>query len=216
VYTSASPKLEACRRRGPGCELYIVEGDSAAGAVCRVRDAQFQAVLPMQGKPMNAIKAKPESVRSYPLFAALIAALGGGAGDDFNLEKLHYERIILLMDPDADGIHCGMLMLMFFYRCMRPLLAQERLLLAQAPMASISAAALEQPHHPHTDAEFRNLCAQLRARGIDDFQTVRYRGLAGIDQPTLAHTCVYPGTRRVRTLSVADAEAAIAVFGGVA
>jgi DNA gyrase subunit B len=207
-------KLIDCTQHGAGTELFIVEGDSAAGAVANVRDAQTQAVLPMQGKPLNAVKAGHDKTQAFPLYAALLDALGCGYGNACDPSKARYERIVLLMDPDADGIHCGALMLLFCYRGLLPLLEAGRVLLALAPMASVSSAAVDQPLLPHTDAEFRNLLKQFNERGITDVQTTRYRGLAGIDLPTLAHTCLHTATRRTRVLTLADAEEAISVFGG--
>ena len=98
---------------GSGAELFVVEGDSAAASVSRVRDPRFQAVLPMQGKPLNAVKASRQKVVSHAFFGPLIAALGTGIDADFRLGGLRYDRVLLLMDPDADGIHCGVLMLLF-------------------------------------------------------------------------------------------------------
>ncbi len=215
MYPPKQPlKLIDCTQHGAGSELFIVEGDSAAGSVASVCDGQFQAVLPMQGKPLNAVKAGHDKTRAFPLFAMLIEALGCGYGKDCDASKARYEKIILLMDPDADGIHCGALMLMFCYRGLLPLVQSGRVLLAQPPLASLTSASIDQPLLPHTDAEFRSLLKQFNDRGITDLQTTRYRGLAGIDLPTLSHTCLQPTTRRIRVLTPKDAEDAIAVFGG--
>ncbi len=140
MYPSRSLKLEDCTGNGAGTELFIVEGDSAASIVCRVRDERFQAVLPMQGKPLNAYRATPKKVVTNPWFAALTDAIGTGIGDDFALKKIRFARIVLLMDPDADGIHCGALLLMFFYRWMRPLLEAGHIAMARAPLATIRTA----------------------------------------------------------------------------
>ena len=115
-------KLDDCTHHGigSGAELYVVEGDSAAGAVSRMRNAAYQAVLPMQGKPLNTVRATAQRVVANPWFAALTDALGTGLGDAFEIKALRYDRVILLMDPDADGIHCGALVTLFFYRWMRP------------------------------------------------------------------------------------------------
>jgi DNA gyrase subunit B len=212
MYPPKPLKLLDCARHGVGTELFIVEGDSAAGAVARVRDEATQAVLPMQGKPLNALKAGPAKTRAYPLFAMLVEALGTAE----DLQHARYERVVLLMDPDADGIHCGALMLLFFLAAQTPWLEAGRVLLAQAPLASIASASFDQPVLPHTDAELRSALAQCQHKNITDIQTTRFRGLAGIDLPTLAHACVHPQTRRVRVLSLADAQAAADVFGGTA
>jgi DNA gyrase subunit B len=119
IFNNKPVKLQDCQQHGinSGTELFLVEGDSASSAVGGLRNVQFQAVLPMQGKPLNTIKSTPQKMAENPLFKALIDALGTGYGDSFQLKNLRYERIVLLMDPDADGIHCGALLLMFFYRC---------------------------------------------------------------------------------------------------
>jgi DNA gyrase subunit B len=163
----------------------VVEGDSAAGAVSQVRDEQYQAVLPMQGKPLNAVEASLSKVIAYPLFAALTEALGTGAGSGFELDRARYERVVLLMDADADGIHCGALLLLFFYRMMRPLLDSGHIVMAQAPLATIVLPESGEAMHAHSEQEYRNLGERLRSRGINDFTAVRYRGLAGIDLATI-------------------------------
>ena len=115
MYFKNTPiKLINSRTHGAGTELFIVEGDSAASTVAHLRDGVFQAVLPMQGKPLNAIKARPEKVANYPLFKAVMDSLGAGFGTDFDLDKLQFERVVLLFEPDADGIHSGALVLLVF------------------------------------------------------------------------------------------------------
>ncbi len=215
MYPPKPLKLVDCHTRGVGTELFIVEGDSAAGAVELVRDPATQAVIPMQGKPLNAIKAGRTKTAAYPLFALLAEALGTANFANAGLEKSRYERVVLLMDPDADGIHCGALMLLYFFAAQRPWLEAERLHLALAPLASVSAPRLEQPLHPHTDAELSHVLAQCHAKDVTEVETRRFRGLASIDQPTLSHTCVQPTTRRTRVLTLADAQDAVRVFGGL-
>lgn len=120
-YSGARSKFEDCIQHGlgGGAELFIVEGDSAAGAVANLRNAQTQAVLPMQGKPLNALRTSGERVSEFSLFKQLVAALGVNLldtepGEASDLATLLFDRVLLLFDPDADGIHCGALMLMFF------------------------------------------------------------------------------------------------------
>ena len=192
--------------------MFIVEGDSASSAVCRVRDERRQAVLPMQGKPLNAIRATPKKVAENPWLNALTDGLGAGVGNEFAIDKVRYDRVVLLMDPDADGIHCGALLLMFFYRWMRPLLEAGRVLMARAPMATIIAG--DRQIHLRSEAEYRAECERLRNAGLPNFATNRYRGLAGTDLKVLATTCVEPETRILTVVRSVDAEAAIAVFGG--
>jgi DNA gyrase subunit B len=212
MYPPRPLKLDDCIDHGPGTELYVVEGDSASSAVCRVRDERYQAVLPMQGKPLNAIKATPKKVAANPWFAALTQALGTGIGDAFDLSQARYERVILLMDPDADGIHCGALLLMFFRRWIEPLLTSGRIAMARAPMATIQANGTQ--FHVRSEQEHRAQSERLMEAGISSFETVRYRGLAGMDLAVLAATCVEPATRVLTTVEIADADSAIAVFGG--
>jgi len=212
-------KLHDCARHGidSGAELYVVEGDSAALAVSRVRNSEYQAVLPMQGKPLNTVRATAKKVATNPWFAALTAALGTGLGDAFALDSRRYERVILLMDPDADGIHCGALALMFFYRWMRPLLDDGRVGIAQAPLATLIVESAGHPEyaerHVRSETELRAASDQLKARSDVRIVMRRYRGLAGTDLPVLAATCLDPATRTLRRVDAADAQAAIAVFG---
>jgi DNA gyrase/topoisomerase IV subunit B len=133
-------KLHDCQQHGlgSGAELFVVEGDSASKTVCRARDPATQAVLPMQGKPLNALKAGKGVVERNELFQILIHAIGAGWDDQLDLTKLRYDRLILLFDPDADGIHCGALMSMFFHRWMRPLLDSGRLSIIRPPLYEIS------------------------------------------------------------------------------
>lgn len=207
-------KLADCRRHGAGsgAELFLVEGDSAAGSVSLVRDPETQAVLPLQGKPLNAAKAPPEKVAAYPFFRVLAEAVGAGDGPAFDLARARYERIVLLMDADADGIHCAALMCLYFYRRMWPLLEAGRVSIAHAPLASISAPTLPRPEYVFTDVEYRARAQALRAAG-HDVQVVRYRGLAGLDLGTLAASCVRPATRVLHVLGRPDADAMLRVLG---
>ncbi|HYN78770.1 MAG TPA: hypothetical protein VES73_13390, partial [Lamprocystis sp. (in: g-proteobacteria)] len=126
--------------------------------------------------------------------------------------------VILLMDPDADGIHCGALVSMFFYRWMRPLLDAGRVGIAQAPLATLVVESAGHPqhaeHHVRSEQEQRAMIERLQALGDTQVAMRRYRGLAGTDLHVLAATCLDPATRTLRPVGAADAEAAIAVFGG--
>ena len=208
-------KLTDSRRHGAGTELFIVEGDSAASTVAALRDGQFQAVLPMQGKPLNAIKASAEKVAAYPLFKALDESLGidhsRPTADLFVWDDLRFERLVLLFDPDADGIHSGALMLMFVYQYLRPLLDQGRVLMIHAPWVQISLTE-QQPLYAYSEAQALALTQQLRAQGKTP-QVVRYRGLSGIDRAILMQTCIDPATRNARVMTEQDALAAIEIFG---
>jgi DNA gyrase subunit B/topoisomerase-4 subunit B len=216
MYFKNTPvKLTDSRRHGAGTELFIVEGDSAASTVAALRDGQFQAVLPMQGKPLNAIKASAEKVAAYPLFKALNESLGidhsRPTADLFVWDDLRFERLVLLFDPDADGIHSGALMLMFVYQYLRPLLDQGRVLMIHAPWVQISLTG-QQALYAYSEAQALALTQQLRAQGKTP-QVVRYRGLSGIDRAILMQTCIDPATRNARVMTEQDALAAIEIFG---
>jgi DNA gyrase subunit B len=208
-------KLDDCQAhgQGSGSELFVVEGDSAAAAVSRVRDPAFQAVLPMQGKPLNALKASEKKVAGHPLFQALADAIGAGIGDRFDLTACRYERILLLMDPDADGIHCGVLMLMFFQRWMPTLLDAGCVEIVRPPWGEVSAAGAASPAFAFSEPELQLLADDLRARG--GVVARRYRGLAAIDARVLAATCIMPASRRTSPVSATEAAALIGILSGI-
>lgn len=197
---------------GSGAELFVVEGDSAAIAVARVRDARFQAVLPMQGKPLNALKANKKAVSGYALYSILIDAIGAGWHDSIDCSKARYDRVMLLMDPDADGVHCGTLIMFFFYRWMRPLLDTGMLHVVRAPMMEITGPSIGKPLYATTPNESVRICSELGSRGITVFSKQRFRGLANLSSATLASTCLDQQTRVTQRLQVRDAEAAIALM----
>ena len=237
-------KLEDCRDHGAksGAELFVVEGDSAAGAVTVLRNAIFQAVLPMQGKPLNALKATANKVNTNELYGKLATALGvplvdghrakamqsqltlgleaptlGPTSAPSELQDLRYERVLLLFDPDADGIHIGALMLMFFARWMRPLLEAGRIEMVRPPLFEITwqqnnqacAAPLLAYSISHRDAIHR----QLTQQGATGINFRHFRGLGSIDQTLLLKTCIDPKNRLAQVMSIQDAQAAIEVFG---
>ncbi len=212
IYNNQAIKLQDCHQPGATAELFLVEGDSASQAVASLRNAQLQAVLPMQGKPLNTIKAPITKVAENALFSALITALGTGVGDDFDLQKCRYGRIVLLMDPDADGIHCGALMLMFFYRWMPALLESGRVELVRPPVGEVLDTATGELQHAYTEAQFVRMCAQTKSA---DHQmiTQKYRGLAGISPDLLARTCINPLSRKTSVMGVKDALMVMEIFG---
>jgi DNA gyrase subunit B/topoisomerase-4 subunit B len=210
-------KLVDCESHGAGsgAELFVVEGDSAALAVSQVRQARTQAVLPMQGKPLNALRATAGKVSANPFFMALVDAIGAGWGGTLDLRSMRYERVLLLTDPDADGIHCGALLLMFFHRWMPALLKQGRLEIVRPPFGEITRGHGEPSQLVYSEPEFQAVSAELRAGESTAFTALRYRGLGSLELETLAALCVRPGTRRARTLNVADAEVAMQVFASL-
>jgi DNA gyrase subunit B/topoisomerase-4 subunit B len=212
---SLAPKLSDCDVHGPGsgAELFVVEGDSAASAVVAVRDPRLQAVLAMQGKPLNAVRATDRRVAAHPFYRALTAALGTGWGAACDPARLRYERLVLLTDPDADGIHCGALVLMFLHRWLSTLLVRGRVQVVRAPVGVVEPADGGPRVHAFAEPQFQAECAAGRQRDGGAFRALRYRGLASLDPQDLSRLCVAPATRNARTLTAADAEHAIDVFG---
>ena len=210
-------KLRDCRRHGvdSGAELFIVEGDSAAGAVHLARDPEFQAVLAWQGKPANALRAPAAKIGANPHYAALIEALGAGWGPDFRLDARRFQRVLLLMDPDADGLHCGALALIFLHRWMRPLLAGGYVETVWAPRVELHFPGETEPTYAYHDAHYHRLRDEFRRQGRTNFETVHHRGLASIPGAALRKTCLQPATRVSSVMSVAEAEAAGQTFAGV-
>lgn len=206
-------RLDDCRQAGAdaGAELFVVEGESAAASVVRVRDPGFQAVLPMQGKPLNALRAARDKVLAHPLFGPLIDAVGTGLEPAYRAASLRYGRILLLMDPDADGIHCGALLLMFFQRWMPRLIESGRVELVRPPWGEVTAGG--RVHRGLSDAELTTLADRLRDQGPVTVR--RYRGLAAIDAEVIRDTCVSPVTRRTTRVSAADVADMIGFLDGL-
>ena len=211
-----APKLIDCSRGGRDAErpteLFIVEGDSAASTISRVRDASFQAILPMQGKPMNAVKASLDDLKKNIQFAALFEALGVDLANQNREEDIRYERIILLFDPDADGIHARTLMLLFFHRWMRWWLNAGRIFDAHAPQWEIVSSALPQPAYAATPDHLDRVRQHLRDQGVTEIKTRRFRGIGSIDGQILKTRCVDPATRNLTPLTAAHAQMAMEVF----
>ena len=229
-YSGKPAVFEDCAIHGvaSGAELFIVEGDSASGAVANVRDAARQAVLPMQGKPLNALKASGARVVEYPLFKQLADALGVApndieSGEVGDISKRNFERVMLLFDPDADGIHCGVLMLMYFYRWMRPLLAAGAVWMVRPPLYVVTVAENNNNNnnnnkntvHAYSPDHAARILTELKRRGHSNVQSHHHRGLASIDPALLASSCLAPPTRKADAMTVSDAEDAIRVFSAL-
>jgi DNA gyrase subunit B/topoisomerase-4 subunit B len=193
---------------GSGAELFIVEGDSAAASVVRVRDPRFQAVLPMQGKPLNATRAPRAKVQGHPFFGPLTAALGTGVEATCEPRRARYDRVLVLTDPDADGIHCGFLVLLFFHRWMRPLLEAGRVEIVRPPWGEVVVSG--EIHPAFSEPELAALADQGRESG--EMVVRRYRGLAAVDPAMLHETCVASATRRTVKVSIADVASMIEVI----
>lgn len=206
-------KLYPCRQQGgkSEAELFIVEGDSAALAVASQRDSDFQAVLPMQGKPLNPMRAIQANIESNSLYADVIKTIGAGLGDGFASYQRHYQRIIILMDPDADGIHCAALLTLFFAQWMSDLFATKALYLIRPPVGQCVNTKTGTVTHAFTAAQFNAMLA--KAKKEPGFETMKFRGLAGIPPQVLQACCIDPVSRRQLILTEQDVNMAKAAFG---
>lgn len=204
--------LTDCRRHGPGsgAELFVVEGDSAAGAVARVRATDSQAVLPLRGKPLNALRAPRARVKGHAFFAALARAIELPIGAPCDPGAAAFDRIVLLMDPDADGIHCGALVVVFLLRWMRPLLEEGRVVMIRPPWGELSATTDgRRLALAWSEEELRGLSAARPGEVV----ARRFRGLASLDDALLERSCVARSTRRAETVTAAAAELMAHVLG---
>jgi len=213
---TANSKLEDCHSHGPdsGAELFIVEGDSAANSVIAARDKLFQAVLPMQGKPLNVDKASRKRLAENIWLQTLFKTLGCGVDHKFNIKALRYERVMLLFDPDADGIHCGALMMICFERLMPELLDTGRVHMVRAPLLRVTSPSLSAPIYVHAPTHHHEIVRELKERDIDDYQLMRYRGLGSLERDLLVDQCLLPETRRAKAVTRDDAQMAMKMFGG--
>lgn len=213
----SDPKLIDCTKRGRDAErpteLFIVEGDSAASSISRIRDASFQAIFPMQGKPMNATKSSFNGLKKNAQFAALFDALGVDLENQSREEDIRYEKIILLFDPDPDGIHARTLMLLFFHKWMRWWLDAGRIFDVHAPQWEIVSPALPEPAYAGMPDQLHRIRQGLQDQGVTDIKTRRFRGIGSIDGEILTKRCVDPQTRELVTLTANHAQMALEVFG---
>lgn len=207
-----TPKLVDCDRHGQDSELFIVEGDSAARTLVRVRDPVNQAVLPMQGKPMNALKADAEDLHQNVQFGALLDALRVDLTDLRRPVEIPYQRIVLLFDPDADGIHGRTLMLLFFYRWLRKTLDDGRIFDTHAPQWMVTSPKMANAAYASTPEHLAKIRSSLTDQGITEIKTKRFRGLGSVDVDVLNTRCVDPKTRSLFPLTADHAENALTLF----
>ena len=214
MFRTTPPKLLDCQFYpvGVAAELFIVEGDSASNAIGNVRDASFQAVMPMQGKPLNAWKGSKEKVARNEFFHALQLSIGTGWGENFRLDEARYQNFILVFDPDADGIHCGMLVLMYFYRWMRPLLDSGRIHMVHPPLFEITAPGMTELVCAISEEEAAIRLSRVQREVNANAVKKRFRGLASMSAAVLRRYCVESATRHSFRMGPKDAEAGIKIF----
>lgn len=196
----------------PGSELVIAEGVSAANALVAVRSGEWQAVLPVQGKPLNVLAVTQSRVEASAPLMAIRDALGAGLGDEFVLNRRRYERVVLAFDPDADGIHSRALLLLFVHRYMAPLLRAGAVFAARPPLWQITAKGLAGPVHAWTDGQYNDVRAQLEASSVHNLDVDRFNGVASIPPDTLRATCLDPKTRVLARLTTEHAMATMAAY----
>ena len=187
-------------------EVYIVEGDSAGGSAKLGRDRMFQAILPLWGKMLNVEKARLDKVIGNDKLTPVVLALGTGIGEDFDINKLRYDKIIIMADADVDGAHIRTLLLTFFFRYMPELISTGHVYLAQPPLYRISKG--QKHHYAYSDEERDKIMAEL-GTGIS---IQRYKGLGEMDPSQLWETTMDPATRLMLRVTIEDAEKADETF----